>query len=163
MSPEDAYDLFMSGDGEAEGKMMDRMGGPSGREYIENRGRMTEGDREYQALAIGSTFIPFAAIPKLAAQVGISAGVVNKFLSAGPAGVKRLEAMIRSKLTPIPNKTPGARMRQRVDVSRQPNPNNGFNDAMNETTRRFTATGGAASGGQVNNIRDKIMNTYGRM
>tara|TARA_R110000822_G_scaffold289970_1_gene412005 strand:- start:7 stop:633 length:627 start_codon:yes stop_codon:yes gene_type:complete len=164
MSPEDAYDLFMSGDGEAEGKMMDRMGGPSGREYMEgSRGRMTEGDREYQALAIGSTFIPFAAIPKLAAQVGISAGVVNKFLSAGPAGVKRLEAMIRSKLTPIPNKTPGSRMRQRVDVSRQPNPNNGFNDAMNETTRRFTATGGAASGGQVNNIRDKIMNTYGRM
>jgi len=163
MTPEDTYDLFMSGDGEAERRMVDRMSGPSGREYTERRGRLVEGDRENQALALGSAFIPMTAIPKLAAQAGISAGVVNRLINSGPAGIKRLTSMIRSKLAPIPNKTPGARMRQRVDVSRQPNPNNGFNDAMNETTRRFTATGGAASGGQVNNIRDKIMNTYGRM
>ena len=114
-------------------------------------------------LGLASTSIPLVMLPKLAAQVGISDVVVNKFLSDGPVGAEILESMIRSKLNLIPNKTPGARMRQRVDVSRQPNPNNGFNDAMNETTRRFTATGGAASGGQVNNIRDKIMNTYGRM
>ncbi len=160
MSPEDAYDLFMSGDGEAEGKMMDRMGGPSGREYTEKRGRLTEGDREYQALAIGSTFIPFVAIPKLAAQVGISAGVVNKFLSAGPAGVKRLESMIRSKLKPIPNKTPGdsQTMRQRVPLTPTRNP---LQEKLYQQMQNPGGpTGGLARGGAV---RDKIMNTYGRM
>ncbi len=160
MSPEDAYDLFMSGDAEAEGKMMDRMGGPSGREYTEKRGRLTEGDREYQALAIGSTFIPFAAIPKLAAQVGIGASVVNKFLSAGPAGVKRLESMIRSKLKPIPNKTPGdsQTMRQRVPLTPTRNP---LQEKLYQQMQNPGGpTGGLARGGAV---RDNIMNTYGRM
>ena len=158
-SPEDTYDLFMSGDGEAELQMMDRVGGPSGREYMEgSRGRMTEGDRESQALAIGSTFIPFVAIPKLAAQVGISAGVVNKFLSAGPAGVKRLESMIRSKLKPIPNKTPGARMTERVPLTPTRNP---LQEKLYQQMQNPGGpTGGLARGGAV---RDNIMNTYGRM
>ena len=159
-SPEETFRMFMENDLDAIGAVMDRQGGPSGREMT-NRGRMLEGGRnEERALEIGSTFIPFVAIPKLAAQVGISAGVVNKFLSAGPAGVKRLEAMIRSKLKPIPNKTPGdsQTMRQRVPLTPTRNP---LQEKLYQQMQNPGGpTGGLARGGA---IRDNIMNTYGRM
>ena len=158
-SPEETFRIFMENDTDAINRIDAQQGGPSGREFERRRGRMTEGGvNEGRALALGSTFIPFAAIPKLAAQVGISAGVVNKFLSAGPAGVKRLESMIRSKLKPIPNKTPGARMRQRVPLTPTRNP---LQEKLYQQMQNPGGpTGGLARGGAV---RDNIMNTYGRM
>ena len=158
-SPEETFRIFMENDTDAINRIDDQQRGPSGREFERRRGRMTEGGvNEGRALAIGSTFIPFVAIPKLAAQVGISAGVVNKFLSAGPAGVKRLESMIRSKLKPIPNKTPGARMTERVPLTPTRNP---LQEKLYQQMQNPGGpTGGLARGGAV---RDNIMNTYGRM
>ena len=160
-SPEETFRIFMENDTDAINRIDAQQGGPSGREFERRRGRMTEGGvNEGRALALGSTFIPFAAIPKLAAQVGISAGVVNKFLSAGPAGVKRLESMIRSKLKPIPNKTPGdsQTMRQRVPLTPTRNP---LQEKLYQQMQNPGGpTGGLARGGAV---RDNIMNTYGRM
>jgi hypothetical protein len=160
-SPEETFRIFMENDTDAINRIDAQQGGPSGREFERRRGRMTEGGvNEGRALALGSTFIPFAAIPKLAAQVGISAGVVNKFLSAGPAGVKRLESMIRSKLKPIPNKTPGdsQTMRQRVPLTPTRNP---LQEKLYQQMQNPGGpTGGLARGGAV---RENIMNTYGRM
>jgi hypothetical protein len=160
MTPEDTYDLVMSGDAEAEGKMFDRMSGPTGREYTEQRGRLVEGDRENQALALGSAFIPMTAIPKLAAQAGISASVVNRLINSGPAGIKRLTSMIRSKLTPIPNKTPGdsQTIRQRVPLTPTRNP---LQEKLYQQMQNPGGpTGGLAQGGAV---RDNILRNYAMM
>jgi hypothetical protein len=160
MTPEDTYDLVMSGDAEAEGKMFDRMSGPTGREYTEQRGRLVEGDRENQALALGSAFIPMTAIPKLAAQAGISASVVNRLINSGPAGIKRLTSMIKSKLTPIPNKTPGdsQTIRQRVPLTPTRNP---LQEKLYQQMQNPGGpTGGLAQGGAV---RDNILRNYAMM
>ncbi len=163
MTPEDTYDLFMSGDAEAEGRMLDRMGGPSGRE-VERRGRLVEGDRESQALALGAVAsAPVAALPGLAAQVGIRAGQIQQFLRGGPAGVARLRAIIQNRLNArIPNPTPGARMTERVTPGKGPGLRMGESQ-LRDMGLFGRLTGGAAGGGSVGNIRDKIMKTYGGM
>lgn len=163
MTPEDTYDLFMSGDGKAVGEVMDRMGGPSGRE-VERRGRLVEGDRESQALALGAVAsAPVAALPGLAAQVGIRAGQIQQFLRGGPAGVARLRAIIQNRLNArIPNPTPGARMTERVTPGKGPGLRMGESQ-LRDMGLFGRLTGGAAGGGSVGNIRDKIMKTYGGM
>jgi hypothetical protein len=164
MTPEDTYDLFMSGDGKAVGEVMDRMGGPSGREDTESRGRLVEGDRENQALALGAVAsAPVAALPGLAAQVGIRAGQIQQFLRGGPAGVARLRSIIQNRLNArIPNSTPGARMTERVTPGKGPGLNMG--EAQLRDMGLFgRLAGGAAGGGSVGNIRNKIMKTYGGM
>ena len=164
MTPEDTYDLFMSGDAEAEGRMLDRMSGPSGREYTERRGRLVEGDRENQALALGAVAsAPVAALPGLAAQVGIRAGQIQQFLRGGPAGVARLRAIIQNRLNArIPNPTPGARMTERVTPGKGPGLRMGESQ-LRDMGLFGRLAGGAAGGGSVGNIRDKIMKTYGGM
>lgn len=164
MTPEDTYDLFMSGDAEAEGRMLDRMSGPSGREYTERRGRLVEGDRENQALALGAiASAPVAALPGLAAQVGIRAGQIQQFLRGGPAGVARLRAIIQNRLNArIPNPTPGARMTERVTPGKGPGLRMGESQ-LRDMGLFGRLAGGAAGGGSVGNIRDKIMKTYGGM
>lgn len=171
MTPEDTYDLFMSGDAEAEGRMVDRMSGPSGREYTERRGRLVEGDRENQALALGAiASAPVAALPSLAAQVGIRTAQVARFLRGGRQGEQALREAIKKRVYArdaqgrfvSPNSTPGARMTERVTPGKGPGLRMGESQ-LRDMGLFGRLAGGAAGGGSVGNIRDKIMKTYGGM
>ena len=80
----------------------------------------------------------------------------------GPAGIARLRAIIQNRLNArIPNPTPGAQMTERVTPGKGPGLNMG--EVARRTMENFGRTGGAAGGGSVGNIRDKIMKTYGGM
>lgn len=171
MTPEDTYDLFMSGDAEAEGRMLDRMSGPSGREYTERRGRLVEGDRENQALALGAiASAPVTALPSLAAQVGIRTAQVARFLRGGRQGEQALREAIKKRVYArdaqgrfvSPNPTPGARMTERVTPGKGPGLRIGESQ-LRDMGLFGRLAGGAAGGGSVGNIRDKIMKTYGGM
>lgn len=150
-SPEETFRMFMENDLDAIGAVMDRQGGPSGREMTK-RGRMLEGGRnEELALEIGSSLGIGTAVRGL---------IAARKLPEAMRLIRRTMARRNAARQPYTAEGQGLPVSQGGKPPARINRNPLQEKLYQQMQNPAGPTGGLARGGAV---RDNIMNTYGRM
>ena len=150
-SPEETFRMFMENDVDALGAVMDRQGGPSGRE-ITNRGRMVEGGRNEEiALELGSSLGIGTAVRGL---------IAARKLPDAMRLIRRTIARRNAARQPYTAEGQGLPVSQGGKPPARINRNPLQEKLYQQMQNPAGPTGGLARGGS---IRDKILKTYGGM
>ena len=150
-SPEETFRMFMENDVDAIGAVMDRRGGPSGRE-ITKRGRMVEGGRNEEiALELGSSLGIGTAVRGL---------IAARKLPEAMRLIRRTMARRNAARQPYTAEGQGLPVSQGGKPPARINRNPLQEKLYQQMQNPGGPTGGLARGGSV---RENIMNTYGRM
>jgi hypothetical protein len=150
-SPEETFRMFMENDVDAIGKVMDRQGGPSGRE-ITDRGRMLEGGRnEELALELGASLGIGGAVRGL---------IASRKLPEAMRLIRRTMARRNAARQPYTAEGQGLPVSQGGKPPARINRNPLQEKLYQQMQNPAGPTGGLARGGAV---RDKILKTYGGM